>query len=354
MLVPTYNNARTLERVLREAAAQGLPVVVADDASTDTTPEILERMLAEGVVHTVLRAPKNLGKAGAMTLGFARCAAIGFTHAITIDSDLQHDPARIPDFEAIVRLDPDAYVLGCRFPLHVDQPRRNLLGRTLSNVAIRAHCGLTIGDAPCGMRAWPLHLLDEVHGRSGRYAWEEEMISRAVWAGWRTASVDIPSIYLPPQERVSHYSFSRDWSEGIGIYLLLLLEALFPWRRCRRGSATSGLKRRALALFVPGPFSLARPEGRTEAWFVTTATLVAIIVLAVAPVSWFSLVLIAWVGWRWHAGFFPIVVATAASISALLSPWLVAIGLGIGLAGIVGGSRLSPTLRRPLKRVRAV
>lgn len=352
--MPTYNNARTLEEVLRASAAHGLPVVVADDASTDTTPEILERLLAEGVVRAVFRAPKNLGKAGAMELGFEQCAALGFTHAITIDSDLQHDPARIPDFEAMLRLDPDLYVLGCRFPLHPDQPRKNLLGRTISNVAIRAHCGLTIGDAPCGMRAWPLRLLEEVHGRSGRYAWEEEMISRAVWAGWSTASVDVPSIYHPPSERVSHYSFGRDWSEGLGIYLLLLLEALLPWPRRRRGSATAGFIRRVLALFVPGPFSLARPEGHTEAWFVSTAVLLAIIVLASAPVSWISLLVIAWVGWRWHMGFFPIVVASAASISVLLSPWLVAIGLGIGLAGIVGGSRLSPTVRRPLKRVRAV
>lgn len=351
VLIPTYNNPRTLEGVVRGASELALPIIVVDDASTDTTPEIIQHLSDDGLLAAHLRTPKNLGKAGALKLGFKQCGELGFTHAIAIDADGQHDPTRLGAFAEAIRSDPDAYVLGCRFPLHPHQPKRNLLGRTLSNVAIRAHCGLSVGDAPCGMRGWPLQLVREVSGRSGRYAWEEEMISRAVWAGWHTMSVDIPAIYHAPHERVSHYAFGRDWSEGIGIFLLLLVEACVPWKRRRRGPWYGGVRGRLLALFTPGPFQRNRPEGRTEAWFLATSVVLALIVFALVGVSWVSLGVIWWIGWRCHSGLLSIVIASAASIAALLSPWLVAFGIGVGLAGIVGGSKLSPSLRRPDRAV---
>ena len=77
VLVPTFNNARTLEKVLREAAAEGFPIVTVDDGSTDTTASILQNLLEAKIVTSNLRAPRNLGKAGALKLGFDHCATLG-------------------------------------------------------------------------------------------------------------------------------------------------------------------------------------------------------------------------------------------------------------------------------------
>ena len=343
VLIPTYDNRETLESVLRAAAGHGLPLVVVDDASTDGCDAIIAGLEREGVVDRSFRVPRNLGKAGALRAGFELMRRTGFTHAITCDSDAQHDTDLIPVFAEATRRAPDAYLLGCRFPLHPDQPRRNLLGRTSSNVAIRAHCGLAIGDAPCGFRSWPLELAAAIRGLSGRYAWEEEMITRAAWAGWPVRSIDVPEIYHPRDTRVSHYRFRRDWSEGIGIYLLLLGEALLP--RIHRGATgrhpfRSSFLRRFDRLLSPGPLRGRRPEAATNRWFQLVAILLAILVAILAPASSATLAVVAWVGWRWHAGFAAMTIAAipaldASGMSRSVLEWIVVAAIASLLSGIL-------------------
>ena len=360
ILVPSYNNQGTLETVLRDAADSGFPVVVVDDASTDGGAEIIARLIEEGVVTASFRNPRNLGKAGAMKRGFELCRNHGFTHVITCDSDGQHDTGMIRPFANCAERNPDMYLLGCRFPLHPSQPRRNLLGRTLSNVAIRAHCGVAVGDAACGFRCWPLELPLDVHGISGRYAWEEEMITRAAWAGWRIGSLDIPAIYHPPTTRISHYRFRRDWTEGIAIFLLLLLEALLPWPRIRRGPWWGGIAGRGRSLLFPARMFGFRPEHRTEIWFTGCALVMAIATLLFAPIGWPTIAIASWIGWRWHAGLTAIGIAVAPSLIAQfgilpgLSPlavgittWIISFGFRPGSQAVpreVRGEATCPTL----------
>jgi glycosyltransferase involved in cell wall biosynthesis len=343
VLVPTYDNRSTLDAVLRGAAAHGLPVVAIDDASTDGGDAVLAELEAEGVVHRRLRLPRNLGKAGALRAGFELCRQAGFTHAITCDSDAQHDTDLIPIFAEATRTDAGAYLLGCRFPLHPDQPRRNLLGRILSNVAIRAHSGVTVGDAACGFRCWPLELPATVRGLSGRYAWEEEMITRAAWAGWPITSIDVPAIYHPPSTRVSHYRFRRDWSEGIGIYLLLLLEALlprFPRSSSDRRPFRDGILRRFDRLLSPGPLRGRRLEAATERWFQVIALAIGGLTAVIAPPSIVTLAAIAWIGWRWHAGFAAMVIAATPSLLELEAfdgkmEWFILVAIACLLSGVI-------------------
>ena len=343
VLVPTYNNSATLDAVLRDAAAHGLPVVVIDDASTDDTETVLAELDAEGVIHRRFRLPRNLGKAGALRAGFELCRQDGYTHAITCDSDAQHDTALIPIFAEATRANPGSYLLGCRFPLHPDQPRRNLLGRILSNVAIRAHSGVTVGDAACGFRCWPLELPAMVHGLSGRYAWEEEMITRAAWSGWPITSIDVPAIYHPPSTRVSHYRFKRDWSEGIGIYLLLLLEALlprFPRSSSDRRPFRDGVLRRVDRLLSPGSLRGRRPEAATERWFQIIALAIGGLTAMLAPSSIVTLAAIAWIGWRWHAGFAAMAIAATPSLLELEAfdgtmEWFFLLAVACLLSGVI-------------------
>ena len=354
VLVPTYDNRDTLESVLRAAADHDLPLVVIDDASTDGCEAIITDLRQRGVVHQSFRVPRNLGKAGALRAGFELLRRSGFTHAITCDSDAQHDTDLIPVFAEATRRSPGAYLLGCRFPLHPDQPRRNLIGRTSSNVAIRAHCGIAVGDSPCGFRCWPLELAATVRGLSGRYAWEEEMITRAAWAGWPVGSIDVPAIYHARDTRVSHYRFRRDWSEGIGIYLLLLGEALLP--RIHRGGPDrhpfrTAFLRRFDRLLSPGPLRGRRPEAATNRWFLLVALVLATFVAMVAPASTATIAAIAWAGWRWHAGFAAIVIASlpsldASGMSRSILEWVVLAGGASLLSGFLRpGLRATPAAR---------
>ena len=340
ILVPVYENASTLEAVVTGCAASGLSVVIVDDGGRDGSAELALALVERGVARDVVHCPRNLGKAGALRLAFAKMREAGFQVAVTVDADGQHDPTLIRPLLEIVRRRPTDLVVGCRWPLHPDQPRRNLLGRTFSNVAIRAHAGVSVGDAPCGFRAWPLDASLAIRGRSGRYAWEQEMISRLAWKGVGIASIDVPAIYHPRETRVSHYRFGRDWPEGIAIYLHLLLVALIP-----RGLPASRPTIRRVSRFLsPGPLRGRRPEIATNRWFTIVALAGAFLAGGLLPISLWTIAAALWVGWRWHLGAGPILLASLPSALALpvfdgAASWLVTAVVGWTLGGL---------LRRPV------
>lgn len=344
ILVPVYENAGTIESVCRACADSGIPVFVVDDGGGDGSAEIAATLVEAGVVQETIRCPRNLGKAGALRLGFRRLLELGFEVAISVDADGQHDPASIPPLLRIVGEDPEALVLGCRWPLHPDQPRRNLIGRFFSNVAIRGHCGIAIGDAPCGFRAWPLASAARTRGRSGRYAWEQEMISRLAWRGVEVRQLDIPAIYHPRETRISHYRFGRDWPEGIAIYLWLLLVALVPVPRGGWSGSMRTFTRRFDRLLSPGRLRGRRPETWTDRIFVGISLLLGLLVGLLLPASPWTIGIAAWSGWRWHAGLGAIALATIPSLNSMPTfapavPWLATLGVAWLISGLVRPAR---------------
>lgn len=344
ILVPVFENATTLETVVRSCAESGIPVFVVDDGGADGSMEIATDLAREAVVREVICCPRNLGKAGALRVGFRRLIDLGFDVAIAVDADGQHDPSLVAPMLEAVRENPDALILGCRWPLHPDQPARNLIGRFFSNIAIRAHCGVAIGDAPCGFRGWPLPASVGVRGRSGRYAWEQEMISLLAWQGVAIHQIDIPAIYHPRETRVSHYRFGRDWPEGIAIYLWLLIVALLPIPRGGGRGTSRGAVRRFDRLLSPGRLRGRRPETWTDRLFVVIALLVGLLAGLLLPASPWTVGIATWVGWRWHAGLGAIILATAPSLESMPAtapavPWLATLGVAWLLSGLVRPAR---------------
>jgi len=344
ILVPVYDNAGTIESVLRACAASGLPVWVVNDGSTDGSDVIARGLVGEGVVRGVIDCPRNLGKAGALRVGFAHLHGLGVRTAISVDADGQHDPAVIPETAAIARRRPGDLVVGCRWPLHPDQPRKNLVGRMFSNLAIRAHCGVAVGDAPCGFRAWPLAATVGTTGVSGRYAWEQEMITRLAWRGVEVVAIDIPAIYHPRETRISHYRFRRDWPEGIAIYLWLLLVALvpIPWGGLR--GVGRSFVRRFDRLLSPGPLRGRRPETTTNRLLAVTALAAGGLTGLALPASPWTLGVATWIGWRWHAGLAAIILAAGPSartvpVLAGLDSWLVVAAVAWLLGGLIRRAR---------------
>ena len=115
VLVPTFGNARTVGAVVAGALSGGLPVVVVDDGSTDGSGAV-----AEAAGATVLTHPVNRGKGEALLTGMRWLARKGFTHAICLDADGQHDPADVPAFADAVRARPDAIHIGVRDHIGVE------------------------------------------------------------------------------------------------------------------------------------------------------------------------------------------------------------------------------------------
>ena len=123
ILLPTFNNAATLRGVVEGVLQLGHPVIVVDDGSDTPATTLLEGLAGDLMIETHRR---NRGKAAALRTGFAAAAARGLTHALTIDTDGQHDLADAPALLAAAEADPTAFVTGCRDENDPDYPAKNL------------------------------------------------------------------------------------------------------------------------------------------------------------------------------------------------------------------------------------
>jgi uncharacterized protein (DUF2062 family) len=232
VLLPTYDNAERLPAVLLDAAALDRPLLVIDDGCTDETPARLDAFAADHPHVTLHRRahPRNRGKGAALQTGFAAAAELGYTHAATMDTDGQHRAADAAALIDTASQHPSALVLGQREVNDPAYPKASRLGRQFSNLAILLASGRRVDDSQCGLRVYPLGLVQAVPCRAGRYGYEAEILTRGGWAGCPLLQVPIATIYPPGDERVSHFRPLRDTLHGFALHGRLLLRALIPLR----------------------------------------------------------------------------------------------------------------------------
>lgn len=231
VVLPTYNHGATVVGVLDGLVELDIPIVVVDDGSTDDTQSRLSRWTDENPdlrVRVCIHA-KNSGKAAALRTGFRAARELGATHAATIDADGQLEPGDVPLLIERVRADPSALVLGRRPERMVDCPRRCRIGREYASLALYVESGLRLSDSQCGLRIYPLDLIDAIPCSSSRYSFEAEIIARAAWAGCRVIDVPVRCRCFADENRVSHFQPWRDSLRQAGMHLRLVARALIPW-----------------------------------------------------------------------------------------------------------------------------
>ncbi|CAN5555573.1 hypothetical protein BH10PLA1_BH10PLA1_23150 [soil metagenome] len=221
-----------LADVLRGISEQGLPVLVVNDGCTDDTSSILQAWLAEqngSPTRTVITHAVNRGKADALRTGFVEAAKLGYTHAVTIDTDGQLDPTQIAELLAMSRQHPSALILGDRDSTAPDYPQKSIAGRKVSNLMVAWESGATISDSQCGFRVYPIFLTQMLRCNAGRYGFETEILTRAAWAGAEIRHVPVQCSYDVPGGRVSHLRPGRDTVRGIAMHVGLLVRSFMPW-----------------------------------------------------------------------------------------------------------------------------
>lgn len=230
VVVPTFNNARTLRGVLDGIERVGLPVIVVNDGSTDTTDDVLAQWRESWADprHRIVVHPSNRGKAQALRTGFRAAQEAGHTHALTIDSDGQLDPAEIPTLIDAARDNPASLVVGVRDVKAADYPKKSRAGRLFSNAAVKIECGLRVRDSQCGFRVYPLGLLGHIRCSSGRYAFETEVLTRAVWAGAGIVERPVSCRYEIEGGRVTHMRPWLDTLQGLVLHAKLLALSILP------------------------------------------------------------------------------------------------------------------------------
>lgn len=229
IVIPTYDNAGTLTLVLDALRPLDLPIVVVDDASTDETPAILDRWhRANPSILHVERHAHNRGKAQALRTGFAAATALGASHALTIDSDAQHDPADVVPLLSLARDNPTALILGVR-PWRIPAcPARCTLGRRVANTLVTIETLVRLADTQCGLRVYPLDLVRALPCRAERFGYETEIIVRAAWAGADILEADVRCIYEVPGGRVSHWRPVIDTLRESILHARLLARSFTP------------------------------------------------------------------------------------------------------------------------------
>ncbi|GHE40687.1 DUF2062 domain-containing protein [Sphingobacterium griseoflavum] len=207
VVVPTYNNARTLSRVLDGILQYTLDVIVVNDGSTDGTSNIL----AGYPMLDVITQSENSGKGLALRAGIKRSLSREFKYAITIDSDGQHYPEDIASFvRYIANEDEPVLLIGSRNMAQDSVPRKSSFGNRFSNFWFWLETGIKLTDTQSGFRAYPLqHIAKKFY--TTKFEFEIEIIVRAAWAGVKVINIPVRVLY-DPAERVSHFRPFKDFT----------------------------------------------------------------------------------------------------------------------------------------------
>jgi glycosyltransferase involved in cell wall biosynthesis len=218
-IVPALNAAETVGGVVDDVrAALEVPVFVVDDGSSDTTGRVARD---HGAI--VLRHEHNRGKGAALRSGLLEARARGFDVAVSVDADGQHpgDSARLVlDASG----DPGALVLGVRDLVRAGAPRSNRFGNGVSNFFLSRLARRRIMDTQCGLRRYPVAETLDLHARADGFAFEGEVILRAVAIGLPLVEVPVTVIYPAPGATRTHFRRVLDPARIVGTIVRTVLD----------------------------------------------------------------------------------------------------------------------------------
>ncbi|HMG91722.1 MAG TPA: glycosyltransferase family 2 protein [Chryseolinea sp.] len=223
VLIPTYNNEQTLEQVLRDVLSFTDQVIVVNDGSTDSTPEILKRFTGIELVSY----QKNRGKGYALRQGFQRAVEKGYDYAISIDSDGQHFAEDLPKFLQGVEEHPSAIIIGARNMGQSSVPGKSSFGNKFSNFWFWVETGLTMQDTQSGYRLYPVKQLSTINFLTRKFEFEIEVLVRAAWSGFEIVHVPVRVFYAEKAKRISHFRPFKDFSRISVLNTVLVIMALF-------------------------------------------------------------------------------------------------------------------------------
>ena len=208
VLIPTYNNEKTLRRVIDGVLTFTNHILVVNDGSTDSTAEILKSYENQ---LSVLTIEKNQGKGNALGVGFKNLIKTGYEYVITIDSDGQHFPHDIPHFvTTLERSKEPLLIIGSRKMEQDGIPKKSSFGNKFSNFWFWFETGIKLDDTQSGYRLYPLKYIPKKFWTT-KFEFEIEIIVRTAWKGIDVINIPIDILY-DPEERVSHFRPFQDFT----------------------------------------------------------------------------------------------------------------------------------------------
>lgn len=210
-IVPSYGHWQALPAVVAGLRAHGLPVFVIDDGNAEPAASAVATLHAPEAGVRVHRMPVNCGKGAAVCEGFRLARAAGFSHAVQVDADGQHDLGALARLLEAACAHPEALVSGA--PVYDDTiPTGRKIGRWMTHLWVFVETlSLRVTDSMCGFRVYPLAAVERLLAEEDVGAgmdFDTDIMVRLFWRG--VAPLMVPVRVTYPPGNLSNFDLWRD------------------------------------------------------------------------------------------------------------------------------------------------
>ena len=218
VLLPSYNEEKHIDRLIKRIKNYVTDVIVVDDGSSDRTGEIASM---EGAF--VIRHNTNKGKGASLRDGFDYCRGLDYDAVIVMDADGQHKPEEIPKFIEVGSKNGDVIVIGNRMQDVSRMPILRRLTNQCTSFLISMFARHDVPDSQCGFRLIKRNVLKNLKLSTSNYDTESEILIEAARNNFQIISMPITTIYE------GQYSNINPVVDTLRFFWLVLRKAL--WMR---------------------------------------------------------------------------------------------------------------------------
>lgn len=237
IIIPNYNHVQVIDEVLNELSALALPIIMVNDGSSEQASAVMRECAQRFELLTLVEHSENQGKGGAVQTGILTADELGYSHAIQVDADGQHDLRDINKLLTLAKTHPNAVVSGQ--PVYDSSvPKVRLYSRYITHFWVWVETlSFAIKDSMCGFRCYPVapaaQLIREVT-LGKRMDFDIEILVRLYWRGVDTQFMPTKVIY--PEGGSSHFRAFQDnviisWMHTRLVFGMLLRLPSLLWRK---------------------------------------------------------------------------------------------------------------------------
>ena len=210
-VIPVYNHPHYLESLVQYLNQFQLPIIMVNDGSEQECTNLLREIASKNNLVKLVEHEINQGKGQAVITGIFKAKELGYSHALQLDSDGQHDWNDIQKFIDASTSHPQAMVIGN--PVYdASVPKLRLYGRYATHIWVWINSlSFEIKDSMCGFRIYPVQSTVKVLEKASfqlRMSFDIEILVRLKWDN--VPFVNVPTQVIYPENGISHFNALRD------------------------------------------------------------------------------------------------------------------------------------------------
>lgn len=219
VIIPTFNEEKTIARVMEDVIDLGYEFVVVDDGSVDNTYDIVSRLIKEKKKGVLCKHLINRGLGAAIRTGIEAALLEDPDVIVTFDADGQHDPYDIINVSKPIINDEADLVVGKRN--FKEMPSSKKYGNQIMNILTLIFYGINVNDSQSGLRAFNKKAAETIVINARDYGVSSEIVGEVRRHNLRLKEIPIKTIY-------TEYSITKgtNLNEGMKILVKLIMNIL--------------------------------------------------------------------------------------------------------------------------------